>query len=85
MGVKHIIIFKIDTLTLSQNPINKEFYLWDDTRKMNISMHEKTEQETFIYALKYYQKRLLKLESDYKSLYGKVEYFVNEVTKDLEF
>lgn len=52
------------------------FWLYDDTRGMNLAMRAKTEQAAFIDALEYYQKRLLFVEKEYNDLKTKVDAFV---------
>lgn len=84
MAVKHISILKTETFHLLQNPITKEFVLWDDVKKFNISLHEKTERDTFLYALKYYQKRLKEVETNFKNLELKVNTFIESVLPESE-
>lgn len=70
-------IFKNDTISLIQ--ANDGYWLYDTTRGMNLSMRAKTEQEAFVEALMYYQKRLLKVENEFKELSDKVSIFVGSV------
>lgn len=55
---------------------NKGWWLWDETRGMNLSMEAKSKEEALFDALAYYQTRLLKVEKDYKSLSIKVDNFL---------
>lgn len=78
-----------DTLTLCeyQNPKNGHFGFWlyDKTRNMNLAMCAKTEQDAFVKALHYYQKRLSEVEQSHAELSTKVEAFVAQFTdKDEE-
>ena len=77
-------IFKNDTITLSKHIDKNDFWLYDYTRGMNLSMKAKTERDAFVEALTYYQKRLLKVETDFKVLNDKVSTFVSSVV-DEEF
>jgi hypothetical protein len=45
---------------------------------MNISMQAKTEQDAYIEALLYYQRRLVEVKTDYKTLNDKVETFLSQ-------
>ena len=67
-----------DTLLLSEYKTggNAGFWLYDKTRGMNLAMRAKTQEEAFIQALTYYQNRLLTVETDYKSMKGKVDNFI---------
>ncbi|UNY40466.1 hypothetical protein KLEP7_gp82 [Pseudaeromonas phage vB_PpeM_ KLEP7] len=42
------------------------WWLWDETRGMNLGMREKTRDEAFISALEYYQQRLIEVETEHK-------------------
>ena len=69
-------VFKIDTLSLVE--CTDGYYLYDTVIGMNIAMRAKTEQEACINALLYYQRRLVKVKSDYKELNNKVEGFLSQ-------
>ena len=69
-----------DTLTLSK--MNDGFWLYDKTMNMNLSMRAKTEQAAFINAITYYQKRLTKIEIEYKEISIKVENFIDQFNND---
>ena len=62
--------------TLSITECKDGFWLFDKTRGMNLAMRAKTKDEAFFKALKYYQKRLLKVEADLKDINSKVDNFV---------
>ena len=65
--------------TLSLTECRDGFWLYDTTRGMNLAMREKTKEEAFFKALKYYQERLLKIEAELKTLSGKVDNFILSV------
>ena len=71
---KHVVIFKNDTITLTES--NNGFRLYDETRSMNLSMRAKTEREAWVEAISYYQKRLTTIESSYNGLKSRVESFM---------
>jgi hypothetical protein len=73
-------IIKLETLVLTEH--TDGFWLYDYTVGMNLAMRAKTEQAAFIEALLYYQKRLTKLNADYKELDGKVETFLSMFRSD---
>ena len=75
-------VFKIDTLSLHE--CTDGYYLYDYVVGMNISMRAKTEQDAYIEALLYYQKRLQQVENDYKVLNDKVESFLSQFDKEDE-
>ena len=84
----HHVIFKNDTLTLTQSDSenigknNQGFWLYDETRGMNLAMRAETERDAFIDALEYYQNRLCEVESKYKNLNAGVVAFVEKFTDD---
>lgn len=69
-------VFKTDTLSLCE--CNDGYYLYDTVVGMNIAMRAKTEQDACIEALFYYQKRLVEVKADYKTLNDKVEGFLSQ-------
>lgn len=60
------------------------YWLWDETRGMNLSIRAKTEQDAFVEALTYYQERLKEVEDGFKSLRTKVDGFVSQFVEDEE-
>lgn len=63
----------------------KGFWLWDETRKMNLLMQAKDETEALVEALHYYQERLTQIEKEQQELKEKVAFvsqFVEE--KDID-
>lgn len=73
-------VFKIDSISLHE--CTDGYYLYDYVIGMNISMRAKTEQDAYIEAILYYQKRLQEVKSDYKTLNDKVESFISQFDKD---
>jgi len=69
--------FKLDTLSLTE--CNDGYYLYDKVLGMNIVMRAKTEQDAYIAALLYYQKRLAEVKLDYKILNDKVDGFISSL------
>jgi hypothetical protein len=82
--MKHITIFKNETITLTKNPNKDDFWLYDNIRGMNLAMNAKTEQEAFVLALTYYQKRLTVVEKEFKFLQDKVSTFVESFATPCE-
>lgn len=68
-----------DTITLSH--CTDGWWLWDDTRGMNLSMHAPSPQQAFIETIGYYQRRLTQVEDELKTLKIQVEAFVQAVHK----
>ena len=71
-----------DTLTLSE--CHNGFWLYDNTRGMNLSMRAKTPTDAFVEALTYYQRRLSDVETAHRELRGLVDAFVSNFTDDEE-
>ena len=51
------------------------FWLWDETRQMNLSVKAKTKESALVEALMYYQRRLLRIEKAYEKLDAAVATF----------
>jgi hypothetical protein len=73
-------IFENDTIELSQG--KNGFWLYDQTRGMNLSMKAPSEQQAFADAVMYYQNRLMEVEKDYLALKTLVETFVKQINYD---
>jgi hypothetical protein len=71
-----------DTLSLTEE--QNGFWLYDETRGMNLAMRAKTSTDAFVEALEYYQDRLTSVEAAYKSLKLKVDSFVSNFTEEDE-
>ena len=65
--------------TLALSECTDGFWLWDQTRGMNLSMRAKSSNDAFVEALHYYQRRLSEVEQAYKELSTKVDAFVSQV------
>lgn len=70
------------TETLAITECTDGWWLYDETLGMNLSMRAKTEQDAFVKALSYYQRRLKEVESAYKCLDSRVQAFVSQFTED---
>ncbi len=71
------------TPSLQLNVDNQgKFWLYDETRGMNLSIRSKSKEEAFIETIEYYQKRLLEVENEYNTLSKKVETFVDLFKED---
>lgn len=70
-----------DTLTLCEfkSGGDRGFWLYDETRGMNLAMKATTEREAFVETLTYYQERLARIESAYFELKKRVDDFVINV------
>lgn len=66
-----------ETLQLSE--CHDGFWLYDDSRGMNLSMRAKSEQEAFVEALTYYQERLRETESELKTIKHLTNAFVESI------
>lgn len=77
-----------ETLTLCQydSPKNGNFGFWlyDETRGMNLAIRAATAQHALVDALNYYQKRLLKVEKEHDEIAKKVDAFVSQFVKPEE-
>lgn len=61
---------------------NLGFWLYDETRGMNLSMRAKSEADAFVEALHYYQKRLNTVEQEYATMALKVDAFIAQFVKE---
>lgn len=68
--------------TLSISQCTDGYWLFDETRGMNLAMRAKTAEAAYIQALEYYQERLKEVEEDYKSLKAKVDHFVGQFIEE---
>lgn len=71
--IKHAEITK----TIAITECSDGFWLYDETRGMNLAMRAKTEQAAFVEALEYYQERLEKIEKEQKYLKSLFASFVS--------
>jgi len=61
------------------------FYLYDYTRGMNLAMYKKTQEDAFITALQYYQKRLSERENELANIKSKVLGFVEMFVVEVDY
>lgn len=65
-----------ETLNLSE--CSDGYWLWDEMRRMNLSMKARTPTDAFVEALHFYQNRLTDVEQKYSDLKGKVDTFIKQ-------
>ena len=65
-----------ETLQISEH--HDGFWLYDETRGMNLAMRAKTRDAAFTEALTYYQTRLKEMEESYAGLKAQVDAFVGQ-------
>jgi len=83
MATKSIRNIKLsDTLTISE--CRDGYWLYDKTRGMNLSMRAKTEQDAYVDAITYYQKRCAEIEEKKKKLYDSVNNFIESLSDNDE-
>ena len=83
MATKAIRSIKLtETLTISE--CKDGYWLYDKTRGMNLSMRAKTEQDAYVDAITYYQKRCAEIEQKKKKLYDSVNNFVESLSDNDE-
>jgi len=70
------------TLRLSEQ--SDGYWLWDETRSMNLSMRAKSGVAALVEALSYYQERLSKVEKEHRELSHKVDAFVAQFVEDAD-
>lgn len=80
--MKATLIFKNDTISLHKD--HQGYWLYDQTRGMNLAMKAKTEQDAYITALIYYQKALAEVGKSYSELVAKVDGFVGQFIDDFD-
>ena len=79
-AIRHIKL--TDTLTISE--CKDGYWLYDKTRGMNLSMRAKTEQDAYVDAITYYQKRCVEIEEKKKKLYDSVNNFIGSLSDNDE-
>jgi hypothetical protein len=78
---KYVTVVSVkDSFNLSKG--RDGFWLYDETKEMNLSMRALSEVSAFMEALDYYQKRLKTVEKELYTLQSKVENFVGQFTED---
>ena len=72
--------------TLQLTECNDGFWLYGDTRGMNLAIRAKSTTDALVEALTYYQERLKWVETQYNAVQAKVDAFVSQfVTEDDDF
>ncbi|WAE76870.1 hypothetical protein vBEcoMphAPEC6_00065 [Escherichia phage ph0011] len=79
-----VINYTVLSKSLSISQCTDGFWLYDETRGMNLAMQEKTPDAAYLKALEYYQKRLTEVENNYQNLKEKVDNFVGQFVDDDE-
>ena len=69
-----------DTLTMSE--CTDGYWLYDSTRGMNLSMRAKTQEDAFVEAITYYQKRSKNVEAELEKLNESVSVFINSISNE---
>lgn len=83
MATKAIKSIKLtDTLTISE--CKDGYWLYDETRGMNLAMRAKTEQDAYVKAITYYQKRCVEIEQKKEKLYDNVNNFIASLSDNDE-
>ena len=77
-----VISYKALTKSLSISECTNGFWLYDETRGMNLAMQEKTAEAAYLKAQEYYQERLKEVENNYQNLKEKVDHFVGQFVDD---
>ncbi|HCJ8661072.1 TPA: hypothetical protein NV758_001579 [Escherichia coli] len=77
-----VIAYTVLSKSLSISHCTDGYWLFDETRGMNLAMRAKTAEAAYIQALEYYQERLKEVEEDYKSLKAKVDHFVGQFIEE---
>ncbi len=71
-----------DDLTMSE--CKDGYWLYDYTRGMNLSMSAKTQEDAFVEAITYYQKRLKQVENELNRLNKSVSAFIDSISDEYE-
>lgn len=83
MASKAIRTIKLtDTLSISE--CKDGYWLYDKTRGMNLAMRVKAEQDAYVEAITYYQKRCAEIEQKKKKLYDSVNNFIDSLSDNDE-
>jgi hypothetical protein len=78
MGTRALSTISFNNNTLHLSECKDGFWLYDETRGMNLSMRAKTPEQAFTEALEYYQERLAEIESEHKILKNRVDSFISQ-------
>ena len=69
-----------DTIAITE--CKDGFWLYDESRSMNLAMRAASAEEALFEALEYYQERLKEVENNYSSLKARVDHFVGQFQDD---
>ena len=75
--MKSELLIKTETIQLTEDKTG--FWLYDETRGMNLAIKAKTERAAFLQALDYYQDRTAELERQLKTLKNAADAFIAAV------
>jgi len=67
--------------TLRMSECADGFWLYDDTRGMNLAMRAKTKEEAYVDAIRYYQRRLKEVEAAHTLLRSQVDAFIEQASE----
>jgi hypothetical protein len=67
-----------DNLTMSE--CKDGYWLYDYTKGMNLSMRAKTQEDAFVEAISYYQKRLEKVEIKLNKQTKEIDKFISSIS-----
>ncbi|AXC37054.1 hypothetical protein [Escherichia phage UB] len=79
-----VISYTVLSKSLSISQCTDGYWLYDESRGMNLAMRAKTAEAAYLEALEYYQERLKEVENDYNNLKAKVDHFVGQFVDDDE-
>lgn len=77
-----VISYTVLSKSLSISECTDGFWMYDETRGMNLAMRAKTAEAAYLEALEYYQERLKEVENDYNNLKAKVDHFVGQFIEE---
>ncbi len=77
-----VINYTVLSKSLSISQCTDGYWLFDETRGMNLAMRAKTAEAAYLEALGYYQERLKEVENDYNNLKAKVDHFVGQFIEE---
>ena len=71
-----------ETITLTEQ--TDGWWLYDNTRGMNLGMRKESRDKAFLEAIGYYQRRLAEVEQKHKQLSKQVESFIGQLVKNCD-
>lgn len=76
--------FKINEVT-TITECHSGWWLWDENRRINLSMKADSKEDALIEAFEYYQKNFKEMEKNYYLLKNKVDSFVGQFIVEEEY